>query len=264
VGGVAAPRRRPAVVALGVVVAAMAMLLGLVVVVGLVLASRIDNAELPSRGTGDGIVEADVAPDTPAPQPPALDPGTDLDAWAAGVAQAQDLPERVVRAYGNAELVLRAQNPECRLSWATLAGIGRVESHHGQIGQADVDPDGVARPPIIGIPLDGTEGTREVLDTDGGLLDGDTTLDRAVGPMQFLPATWQRYGADGDGDGMNDPQQIDDAALAAGGYLCDEGRDTGTGPGWWAGVLTYNNSTAYGRLVWAAVERYAGPPPVDS
>jgi hypothetical protein len=26
-------------------------------------------------------------------------------------------------------------------------------------------------------------------------------------------------------------------------------------------VLTYNNSTDYGRLVWAAVERYSGPPP---
>ncbi|MCO1659995.1 lytic murein transglycosylase [Pseudonocardia sp. S2-4] len=240
----------------------MAMLLGLVVVVGLVLASRIDNAELPpARGAGDGIVEADVAPDTPAPQPPALDPGTDLAAWAGGVAEAQGLPERVVRAYGAAELALRAENPDCRLSWATLAGIGRVESHHGQIGQADVDSDGVARPSIIGVPLDGTEGTREILDTDGGLLDGDTLLDRAVGPMQFLPTTWERFGADGNGDGVNDPQQIDDAALAAGNYLCAGGRDTGTGPGWWAGVLTYNNSNAYGRLVWAAVERYTGPPP---
>jgi membrane-bound lytic murein transglycosylase B len=254
-------RRRPAVVALGVVVAAMAMLLGLVVVVGLVVASRIDDAELPARGQGDGIVEADVAPDTPAPQPAAIDPDVDLVAWAAGVADAQDLPQRVVRAYGAAEVTLRAEIPECRLSWATLAGIGRVESHHGQIGRAEVEADGVARPTIIGVPLDGTDGTREIVDTDAGLLDGDVLLDRAVGPMQFLPATWERFGADGNGDGVRDPQQVDDAALAAARYLCADGRDTGTGPGWWAGVLTYNNSTSYGRLVWAAVERYAGPPP---
>lgn len=258
----AAVRRRPAVVALGVVVAAMAMLLGLVVVAGLVLASRIDDPSAPSaRSEGDGIVEADVQPDTPAPLPAALDPDLDLAAWAGGVAEAQDLPGRVVRAYGSAELVLRAEVPECRLSWATLAGIGRVESHHGQIGQADVDADGVARPSIIGVPLDGSDGTREILDTDGGVLDGDTALDRAVGPMQFLPTTWAQFGADGNGDGVRDPQQIDDAALAAGRYLCADGRDTGTGPGWWAGVLTYNNSTDYGRLVWAAVERYSGPPP---
>ncbi|WP_308257666.1 lytic transglycosylase domain-containing protein [Pseudonocardia lacus] len=257
-----AVRRRPAVVALGVVVAAMAMLLGLVVVVGLVLASRIDDADLPPvRGQGDGIVEADVEPDTPAPQPAALAADVDLDVWAEGVAEAHDLPPRVVRAYGAAELTLHAREPECRLSWATLAGIGRVESHHGQIGPAEVDADGVARPSIIGIPLDGTGGTRWMPDSDGGELDGDLELDRAVGPMQFLPTTWQRYGADGNGDGVNDPQQIDDAALAAGNYLCAGGRDTGTGPGWWAGVLTYNNSTSYGRLVWAAVERYAAPPP---
>ena len=45
-------------------------------------------------------------------------------------------------------------------------------------------------------------------------------LDRAVGPMQFLPASWARYGADGNGDGVRDPHQLDDAALAAAAYLC--------------------------------------------
>jgi membrane-bound lytic murein transglycosylase B len=60
---------------------------------------------------------------------------------------------------------------------------------------------------------------------------------------------------------VRDPQQIDDAALATAHYLCDEGRDTASGPGWWQGVLTYNNSVSYGQLVWAAVNRYAAPTP---
>jgi membrane-bound lytic murein transglycosylase B len=247
------------VVALGVVVAAVAVLLGLVVIGGLVLASRIDDVELPPARTGDGLVEADVAPGTPAPQPAALAADVDLVAWADGVARAHDLPRRVVLAYGEAERAVRDDDPGCGLSWATLAGIGRVESHHGLIGAAEVDADGVARPSIVGVPLDGTDGTREIVDTDGGRLDGDTELDRAVGPMQFLPTTWARFGADGNGDGARDPQQIDDAALAAARYLCADGRDVASGAGWWDGVRTYNNSNSYARLVWAAVERYAGP-----
>ena len=41
----------------------------------------------------------------------------------------------------------RAATPDCRVSWATLAGVGRVESDHGRLGRADLDADGVARPP---------------------------------------------------------------------------------------------------------------------
>jgi membrane-bound lytic murein transglycosylase B len=229
------------------------------VIVGGLLASRVAKDGGPSGPVGDGLVAADVAPDTPVPLPPALAPGTDLVAWAAGVAKSHDLPARVVRAYGAAELAQRELTPGCRLSWATLAGIGRVESHHGTSGATQVDADGVARPAIVGVALDGSAGVRAIADTDGGKLDGDPTQDRAVGPMQFLPTTWAKYGADGNGDGLRDPQQIDDAALATAHYLCDEGRDTATGPGWWQGVLTYNNSVAYGQLVWAAVDRYAGP-----
>ena len=73
-------------------------------------------------------------------------------------------------------------------------------------------------------------------DTDNGRWDGDKVWDRAVGPMQFIPATWQGAGRDGDGDGVANPNDIDDAALAAADYLCpssgqrpargrDEGRD---------------------------------------
>ena len=232
----------------------------MVVLVGVsALTARDDRPERSPRG--DGLVPADVDRDTPAPQSPPLATGTDLAAWAAEAADRSGVPPRALRAYGAAELAQRAATPDCRLSWSTLAGIGRVESDHGRYGGASVDADGVARPRIIGIPLDGSAGVLEILDTDGGDLDGDTTYDRAVGPMQFLPGTWDRFGADGNGDGTRDPHQLDDAALAAARYLCADGRDTASGEGWWDGVLTYNRSVDYARLVWAAADRYAAAPP---
>ena len=132
-----------------------------------------------------------------------------------------------------------------------------MESDHGRLGAADLDADGVARPPIVGVALDGSPGVAEIRDTDGGRLDGDPEHDRAVGPMQFLPATWARFGADGDGDGVRDPDDLDDAAAAAAAYLCAGGRDTADGDGWWDGVLAYNRSLDYARRVWTAADRYA-------
>jgi membrane-bound lytic murein transglycosylase B len=221
------------------------------------LAGLADRAgDGPRRG--DGLVPADVARDTPVAQTPPLPAGLDLDAWATDAAVRTGVPARALRAYAGAELAQREATPDCGLSWNTLAGIGRVESDHGRLGRADLDADGVARPPIVGVALDGSRGVAEIRDTDGGRLDGDATFDRAVGPMQFLPTTWARFGRDGDGDGVPDPHQLDDAARAAAAYLCAEDRDTASGEGWWDGVLTYNRSVEYARLVWAAADRYAG------
>lgn len=203
---------------------------------------------------------ADVARDTPVPRPPSLAAVTDVATWAAGVSARTAVPAPALRAYGGAELAQHVDTPGCRLSWNTLAGIGRVESDHGGLGRATLGPDGLSRPPIVGIALDGTRGTQEIRDTDGGRLDGDTVFDRAVGPMQFLPTTWAQYGRDGNGDGVRDPNQLDDAAAAAAAHLCSGGRDTASGEGWWDGVLTYNRSVSYARLVWAAAERYATAP----
>jgi hypothetical protein len=225
----------------------------LVVAVMAVLGAEGEQRRTPR---GDGLVAADVDRGTPLPQPAPLAAHADLDRWAAGVADRSGVPERALRAYGNAELAQRAATPDCRLSWVTLAGIGRVESDHGRLGRADLEADGVARPPVVGVPLDGSTGVREVRDTDGGALDGDPTYDRAVGPMQFLPTTWARFGADGNGDGMRDPHQLDDAARAAARYLCADDRDTASGEGWWDGVLAYNRSAEYARLVYAAATRY--------
>jgi membrane-bound lytic murein transglycosylase B len=184
--------------------------------------------------------------------------GTDpLTSWAGRVAAVTGVPARALQAYGNAELVLRSTTPGCRLSWATLAGIGRIESNHGQFGGAQLDKAGRPSKPIVGVPLDGSVGVQRIADTDGGRYDGDPTLDRAVGPMQFIPSTWAKWASDGNGDGIGEPQQIDDAALAAARYLCVGGRDMGAPAGWWAGVLSYNNSVPYGQKVFGLADGYA-------
>jgi hypothetical protein len=183
--------------------------------------------------------------------------GSRLAGWAARFASATGIPARPLQAYAEAEIVLAGQRPGCHLSWSTLAGIGSVESNHGRHGGASVGADGRTTPPIFGPPLDGSGGNRAIRDTDGGTLDGDRVWDRAVGPMQFIPSTWDHWGVRASGDGTApDPQNIDDAALAAARYLCAGGQDLSSGTGWWRAVLSYNHTTGYAQLVYAAAVRY--------
>lgn len=132
----------------------------------------------------------------------------------------------------------------CGISWWVLAGISRTEGRHGTYGGAHLEPDGDVSRPIIGIPLSGANNTAVIGDSDGGALDGDTTYDRAVGPMQFIPTTWARWGRDGDGDGDRDPQNLYDATAAAAAYLC-AGRNLTTEEGIRAGYFSYNHSQYY-------------------
>ncbi|MGW6937044.1 hypothetical protein ACWGE0_43835 [Lentzea sp. NPDC054927] len=182
-----------------------------------------------------------------------------LTEWATRVASKTDIPTRALHAYATADLTMQRESPACRISWATLAGIGRVESHHGNINGARLQDNGLPTRPIIGIPLNGGPGVKAIPDTDGGRLDGDTSWDRAVGPMQFIPGTWNRWAKRAAADGLPaDPQNIDDAALTAARYLCGGGaRDLGTGQGWWAAVMTYNNSVEYGQNVFSGADAYA-------
>lgn len=181
-----------------------------------------------------------------------------LTEWSAGIAERTDIPARVVQAYGRAEQKMRGLDPRCGISWATLAGLGRVESSHGEYGGSEVRPDGTLSKPIIGVALDGHEGVLAIKDTDGGELDGDPKWDRAVGAMQFVPATWHKWAMRASGDGRDpDPQNVDDAALTSARYLCGTGGDLSTPSGWWHGVLTYNKSVSYGRKVFSGADAYA-------
>ncbi len=183
-------------------------------------------------------------------------PSDALAGWAREVGAKAGIDPIAMQAYGYAELVLAETNRSCGLSWTTLAAIGFVESRHGQANNATLGPDGRAVPEIIGLPLDGQGGRMRIADTDRGELDRDTTYDRAIGPMQFIPTTWQEIGADADNDGRKDPHNIHDAALAAGLYLCKGNRNLTIPGDWWNAILSYNNVRPYAQDVFNTANRY--------
>lgn len=95
-----------------------------------------------------------------------------------------------------------------------------------------------------------------IRDSDGGRLDGDTTYDRAVGPMQFIPSTWRLYEADGNADDKSDPQNMYDAALASARYLCAATGTMATAEGRKVAYFAYNHDEEYTANVSAAGDRY--------
>ncbi|MCC2594176.1 lytic murein transglycosylase [Tessaracoccus sp. OS52] len=235
-----------------------------VVAIGSIGMAQLQGASPVLPDPGQQLAPPDpVAPQVPRPLPtaplpePAVVPTPSLPAepapgvgssgadpeWVARVAARTGIPPRALSAYAAADLIVDAEQPACGLGWTTLAGIGWVESAHGSHAGSVLGSDGYPRPQIRGVALDG-DGVAAIPDTEGGVWDGDAVWDRAVGPMQFIPSTWQRWGADGNGDGWADPNQIDDAALAAARYLCASGPMTTTS-GWRRAVFSYNNLSSY-------------------
>ncbi|GHH64767.1 hypothetical protein GCM10017673_08000 [Streptosporangium violaceochromogenes] len=104
------------------------------------------------------------------------------------------------------------------LSWTVLAAIGQVESSHGR--------------------------------------DNGPSSAGALGPMQFMPATWKAYGRDGDGDGTADIWSPYDAVPSAAGYLCANGAGQG-GARLEKAVWFYNHSWSYVAKVMAIARAYA-------
>ena len=96
------------------------------------------------------------------------------------------------------------------LDWTYLAGIGWIESHHGQL-----EPGCEVGPP--------------------------TEYGRAKGPMQFIPPTWETYGKDYNGDGEANRCDYQDAIPAAAQYLVDNGAPEN----WHDAIYAYNHSEEY-------------------
>jgi membrane-bound lytic murein transglycosylase B len=74
----------------------------------------------------------------------------------------------------------------------------------------------------------------------------------AVGPMQFMPATFRAYSLDGDANGTKDITDLDDAMLSAGNYLRAGGADKGR---YAAALYNYNHSNAYVNQVMGIAHR---------
>lgn len=160
------------------------------------------------------------------------------------------IPARALQAY-------RATDERCPgLRWELVAAIGQVESGHGTYRGASLGEDGVARPSIFGPPLDGAGSTRR-LPIEGWLgwwgLAGP--WQQAVGPMQFLAPTFTAWAVDGDGDGVKNPHDIDDAAATAASYLCADGAVTDERDA----LLRYNNSSAHADEVLDLANRVSQP-----
>lgn len=128
------------------------------------------------------------------------------------------LPRNTRRPATYRELYVQSARLCPGLPWQVLAAVGEVESGHG----------------------------RSLGPSSAG----------ALGPMQFMPATWRAYGVDGDGDGRADVMSAYDAVPAAALYLCRNG--AGGGPeGLYNALFAYNRADWYVRKVLAAAERYA-------
>lgn len=177
--------------------------------------------------------------------------------WIGETARRAGIPVPAMRAYADAALRIGQEHPDCRMGWTTLAGVGYVESTHGTIGGRTLLPDGRSDPLVLGPALDGRGDVAAIpSDAQSVRWHGDPQWDHAVGPMQFIPSSWEAWASDGDRDGTRDPNDIDDAAYAAARYLCADGRAM-DGTGWSAAILSYNRSDEYVRQVFDAASAYA-------
>src|SRR5215204_1731305 len=98
--------------------------------------------------------------------------------------------------------------------WYMLAAVGKVESNHGQA----MGPSGAG----------------------------------AMGPMQFMPTTWETSGVDGNGDGVANVMDPEDAIPAAASYL----EDGGAPQDWYRALYSYNHADWYVKKVLAVAEAY--------
>ena len=146
--------------------------------------------------------------------------GGEAGAGGEGVsAQAKaDIPAAYLSIY-------RSASRRYGIDWAILAAIGKVECDHGR----DPDPSCSRH--------------------------GSVNSAGAGGPMQFLRATWQRYGIDGDGDGRRDRWDPADAIFGAANYL----RASGAPRDYRHAIWAYNHADWYVRDVEAWARRYRGP-----
>lgn len=168
-----------------------------------------------------------------------------------------DIPAAALAAYQRAASVIDQAAPSCHLDWTLLAAIGYVDSANGTAGGRTLSETGEETPALFGPSLD-------TPDSDAGALDHDKVHDRAVGPLRLTPANWSVIGVDADGDGVRDPQDIDDASLALGVQLCAQ-RDLSTAKGLRAGLWAVNPSKKFRISVQGAYAVYrTAPAPAPS
>lgn len=174
--------------------------------------------------------------------------------------EVEGVPPAMLDAYQQAVDALTEHAPDCQgMTWAVLAGIGKIESNHA--AGSTIAADGAIDPHIIGPTLDGSGAggnTTPHVDTDNGQWDDDTEFDAAVGPMQFIPATWSNVGTTTREGEDPDPHNAYDAALTAALYLCgDEPTDLSDEGDLSDALWRYNQSHDYADDVTGWIDTYA-------
>jgi hypothetical protein len=219
------------------------------------VAAKSDNTSLPG---GTSVPSKAIQAPASVPIPGVIAPSVPDGAADSVVASASTsgIPAPALSAYQRAAQIIDSADKTCNIPWELIAAIGRVESDHGRYDGNTLTADGISTPGIYGPELNGRNGTQAIADTDAGQLDHDTKFDRAVGPMQFIPSTWSVVKVDADGDGIRNPQDIDDASLATAVYLCSGTDNLSDRKGQEAAVYRYNHSTAYVNLVLRIMDAY--------
>ena len=203
----------------------------------------------------------------------------DVTGWEA--LAALGIPEHAARAYVQAIAKVGTIESGCAVDVAYLAGFGFMESGHGTVAVdlATGTSDGPGRKgPVTWDPLTG-ESTPAILGTllDGRGAGGNTTpypnrlapterafyrqsepYLRAVGPTQFLPSTWEgvRAVADGNDDGVGDPFNYYDGALATAVKTCRDGQGLASEAAQRRAALAYNGAGWYADGVLSKAAEY--------
>jgi cell wall-associated NlpC family hydrolase len=200
--------------------------------------------------TPDATAPASAPPPSSSAPPPQASqeseplptPGARFADWVDDVAGWLDIPRRAMYAYATATVTLQQEQPDCNLSWVTLAGIGKIASDHGRAGGGEIDEDGNPAEPIGTIEL--RDFADRVISTPG-----------AAGPLQLSPAVWKEFQRSATAD-EPDLQNIDDAALTAGQALCAGDRDLAIGDDWLAGIAALQDAPLFLHRVLATANVY--------
>jgi len=154
-----------------------------------------------------GTASADVfqvVPTTATPLAPALLPTPQVPNAPGSVAFSLAPPAvRQTRTYPELLALWQRYGAQYGVPWQVLAAINKVESNFGR----NMGPSSAG----------------------------------AIGWMQFMPSTWERWGVDANGDGSADPWSPEDAIAAAARYLAASGGATDIS----RAVFSYNHAQWY-------------------